>query len=76
MSVLMAGRDRAGLVFTAHDGGQVNYANFRTRVWYPAVAAARLCGKPAPADGDEFQRGLCGEVCDDSEHKVRMSPRG
>jgi integrase len=40
MSRLMAGRDRTGLVFTAPEGGPVNYSNFRTRVWYPAVAAA------------------------------------
>ena len=40
MSVLMAGRPRDSLVFTAPDGGPVCYANFRNRVWYPAVGAA------------------------------------
>lgn len=42
MSALMRGRDRNGLVFTAPDGGPVHYANFRNRVWYPAVAAAGI----------------------------------
>jgi integrase len=42
MSKLMAGRDRESLVFTAPEGGPVSYANFRNRVWYPAVAAAGI----------------------------------
>jgi integrase len=46
MSVLMAGRPRDALVFTAPEGGPVSDAHFRNRVWYPAVAAARLCGNP------------------------------
>ena len=42
MSVLMAGRDRESLVFTAQAGGPVSDANFRNRVWYPAVTAAGI----------------------------------
>jgi integrase len=40
MSVLMAGRARDALVFTAPEGGPVTDSQFRNRVWYPAVAAA------------------------------------
>jgi integrase len=40
MSVLMAGRPRTALVFTAPEGGPVSDEHFRNRVWYPAVAAA------------------------------------
>lgn len=40
MSVLMAGRPRDALVFTAPEGGPVSYGHFRNRVWYPAIAAA------------------------------------
>jgi integrase len=40
MSVLMAGRPRDALVFTAPKGGPVTDSHFRNRVWYPAVAAA------------------------------------
>jgi integrase len=39
MSVLMAGRPRDSLVFTAPEGGPVTDGHFRNRVWYPAVAA-------------------------------------
>jgi integrase len=42
MSLLMRNRDRTGLVFTAPDGGPVHYANFRNRVWYPAITAAGI----------------------------------
>jgi integrase len=49
MSVLMAGRPRAALVFTAPEGGPVSDGHFRNRVWYPAVDGARLCGTPVPA---------------------------
>jgi integrase len=42
MSVLMAGRPRDGLVFTAPMGGPVTDGHFRDRVWYPAVAAAGI----------------------------------
>lgn len=40
MSVLMAGRPRDALVFTAPHGGPVTDEHFRNRVWYPAIAAA------------------------------------
>jgi integrase len=40
MSVLMAGRARDSLVFTAPEGGPVTDGHFRNRVWYPAIAAA------------------------------------
>lgn len=40
LSVLMAGRDREELVFTAPAGGPVNDVNFRNRVWWPAVTTA------------------------------------
>ena len=42
MSVLMAGRERDALVFTAPHGGPVTDEHFRNRVWYPAVEAARI----------------------------------
>jgi integrase len=42
MSVLMAGRPRDSLVFTAPEGGPVTDGHFRNRVWYPAVAAAGI----------------------------------
>jgi integrase len=37
MSVLMGGRTRDSLVFTAPEGGPVTDAHFRNRVWYPAI---------------------------------------
>jgi integrase len=42
MSVLVTGRPRDALVFTAPEGGPVADAHFRNRVWYPAVAAAGI----------------------------------
>jgi integrase len=42
MSVLMAGRPRDALVFTAPQGGPVTDEHFRNRVWNPAVAAAGI----------------------------------
>jgi integrase len=42
LSVLMAGRDREALVFTAPEGGPVDDVNFRNRVWWPAVEAAGI----------------------------------
>jgi integrase len=42
MSVLMTGRARDALVFTAPGGGPVTDAHFRNRVWYPAVKAADI----------------------------------
>jgi len=77
MSVLMAGRPRDALVFTAPEGGPVSDGHFRNRVWYPAVAAARLCGNPAPKLGEEFREASCtAQACDDSEHKIRrFAPR-
>jgi integrase len=42
LSVLMTGRPRDALVFTAPGGGPVDDVNFRNRVWQPAVAAAGI----------------------------------
>ena len=42
MSVLMAGRARDALVFTAPQGGPVTDEHFRDRIWYPAVEAAGI----------------------------------
>lgn len=42
LSVLMTGRPREALVFTAGGGGPVDDVNFRNRVWQPAVAAAGI----------------------------------
>lgn len=42
MSVLMTGRPRDAIVFTAPEGGPVTDGHFRNRVWYPAVAAAGI----------------------------------
>jgi integrase len=42
MSVLMAGRPRDTLVFTAPGGGPLGDVNFRNRIWYPAVARADI----------------------------------
>jgi integrase len=42
MSVLMAGRPRDALMFTAPEGGPVTDEHFRNRVWYPAVKAAAV----------------------------------
>jgi integrase len=77
MSALIAGRPRTSLVFTAPHGGPVDDGNFRDRIWYPAVAAARLCGRLAPAAGDDFRQGMCGaEFCDDPGHMIRrFAPR-
>jgi hypothetical protein len=47
MSVLMAGRPRDALVFTAPKGGPLSDGHFRNRVWYPAVTAAR-CAATRP----------------------------
>jgi integrase len=42
LSVLMTGRPRDALVFTAPEGGPVGDVNFRNRVWWPAVTAADI----------------------------------
>jgi integrase len=42
MSVLMAGRERDSLVFTAPEGGPVTDGHFRNRVWYPAIEVAGI----------------------------------
>lgn len=42
MSLLMAGRARDALVFTAPKGGPVTDGHFRNRVWYPAIKAAGI----------------------------------
>lgn len=48
MSVLMTGRSRDSLVFTAPEGGPVSDGQFRNRVWYPAVEAAGIRRFPPP----------------------------
>jgi integrase len=79
MSELMVRRPREALVFTAPGGGPINDSDFRNRIWYPAVEAARLCGGLAPIDaddGDEWTEGQCGRICDDPAHRIRrFSPR-
>ena len=42
MSVLMTGRPRDALVFTAPEGGPVSDGHFRNRVWSPAITAAGI----------------------------------
>jgi integrase len=75
MSVLMAGRPRDALVFTAPQGGPVSDGHFRDRVWYPAVTAARLCGNPAPKHAEKFRKGACTpQACDDPRHMIRRFP--
>jgi integrase len=74
MSRLMKGRRREALVFTAPGGGTVDDGDFRNRVWYPAVAAARLCGNAAPGEGGRVVSGECGQVCDDPAHRIRRFP--
>ena len=75
MSVLMAGRPRDALVFTAPEGGPVSDGLFRNRVWYPAVDSARLCGRLAPAESDRCRPGECGpRFCDNPQHKIRRFP--
>jgi integrase len=66
-----------GLIFTAPEGGPVADAIFRSRVWYPAVEAARLCGKRPPSADGECAPGKCGrEACDDPAHRIRrFAPR-
>lgn len=63
-----------GLLFTAPAGGPINDGKFRDRIWYPAIEAARHCGKPPAGENDD--KGTCGEeVCDDPSHQIpRYSP--
>ncbi|MFI6793722.1 tyrosine-type recombinase/integrase [Nonomuraea sp. NPDC050383] len=79
MSRLMQGRPRTALVFTAPEGGPVDDGDFRNRIWYPAVDAARLCGNRSPGearDGEVFVEGECGAVCVSPTHGIRrFSPR-
>jgi integrase len=77
MSVLMVGRPRDSLVFTAPEGGAVTDGHFRNRVWYPAVEAARLCANPAPRPGAMVLAGKCTpQACDDPRHRIRrFAPR-
>ena len=77
MSVLMTGRPRTAIVFTAPEGGPVTDGHFRDRVWYPAVEAARLCGKLPAGPDDEVPPGTCGPAaCDDPQHGIRrFAPR-
>lgn len=68
------------LMFPAPKGGPIDDSAFRARVWYPAVDAARLCGKTSPVDArpDRLHAvGECGQYyCDDQNHKIRRySPR-
>jgi integrase len=63
-----------GLIFTAPEGGQVADAIFRSRVWYPAVETARLCGKRPAADGEGAPGKRGKEACDAQEHRIRRFP--
>jgi integrase len=42
LSVLMTGRPRDALLFTAPGGGPVDDVNFRNRIWWPAVTATGI----------------------------------
>ena len=54
---------------------QSSRSEHRNRVWNPAVAAARLCGRLAPAEGDEYRQGECGpKFCVDPRHQIRRFP--
>jgi integrase len=46
MSACMAGRARNSLVFTAPEGGPINEANFRMRIWNPGIEKAVV--RPLP----------------------------
>jgi integrase len=46
ISACMTGRARDALVFTAPEGGAINDANLRTRIWYPGIAKAGI--RPLP----------------------------
>lgn len=77
MSKLMEGRPRESLVFTAPKGGTINDSDYRMRVWYPAVEAARTCGQLSPLDAEEPDVWLpnqCGRICDDPSHTIRRFP--
>jgi integrase len=63
MSACMTGRARDALLFTAPEGGPINDANLRTRIWYPGIAKAEVrrcrpstCGTPPRA-------GSCRTAC-------------
>ena len=60
------------LMFTSAMGGPIDDNRWRGRVWYPAVARARLCGQRASEDSPwNLPRGVCGEVyCDDRSHRI------
>lgn len=47
---LVEAADRDGLVFTAVEGGRVSAQRFHTRVWKPALEAARLGKRPRVHD--------------------------
>jgi integrase len=76
MSRLMVGRPRDGLVFRGAGGGPIDESNWRERVWYGAVEAARTCGKPSPGEVDDevLVAGRCGSVCDEESHRIRRYP--
>ncbi|MER6891993.1 tyrosine-type recombinase/integrase [Streptomyces halstedii] len=77
MATLMEGRPRESIVFTAPEGGTINDSDFRMRIWYPAVEAARLCGQLAPVDAEDdeaWTRGQCGRICDEPAHRIRRFP--
>jgi integrase len=51
LSIHMAGRDAAELLFTETDGRPLDYSNWLKRVWNPAVVLAGL-GEPLPTPHD------------------------
>lgn len=67
-----------GLVFPAARGGPIDDGNFRDRIWYPSVEAARLCGnfgsEEATKNKAAFAAGRCGPYCDDPMHRIRRFP--
>lgn len=70
MTELVQGQRGDALVFPAPRGGPWDDGNFRDRVWYPAVDAARLCGKQASDDIDVCTKDACG----DNAHKISRYP--
>jgi hypothetical protein len=64
-------------MFTSAEGGPIDDNRWRSRVWYPAVERARVCGRRAAVDSPWNEpKGKCGaEFCDDRSHMIpRHSP--
>jgi integrase len=73
MSVLMTGRVREALVFTAPEGGPVTDAHFRNRVWYPVIARGACGASRLGSCGTRRPRGSCRTVCRSPARSSRQS---